>query len=48
VDSALDQVLQRLERQISTHKGKLRNRLNRRANRLQSPGTSPEGSSPPE
>jgi putative sigma-54 modulation protein len=36
VDSALDQVVERLERQISTYRGKLRHRLLRRGNRLQS------------
>jgi ribosomal subunit interface protein len=40
VDSALDQVIQRLERQISGHRGKLRDRWTRRGNRLQSPRTS--------
>ncbi len=42
VESALDQVIQRLERQISTRRGKLRDRWTRRGNRLQSPRTSPE------
>jgi ribosomal subunit interface protein len=36
VDSALDQVVGKLESQISTHRGKLRDRLLRRGNRLQS------------
>jgi len=42
VDSAMDQAIDRLQRQISTYRGKLRNRLIGRANRLQS-RTSPEG-----
>jgi hypothetical protein len=42
VESALDQVTHRLERQISGHRGKLRDRWTRRGNRLQSPGTSPQ------
>jgi ribosomal subunit interface protein len=41
-ESALDQVMERLESQISTHRGKARDRWTRRANRLQSPRTSPE------
>jgi len=45
VESALDQVVERLERQLSKYRGKLRNRLFRRVNRLQSPRTSTEGSS---
>ena len=44
VETALDQVADRLERQITSYRGKLRNRLFRRGNRLESPGTSPEGS----
>jgi ribosomal subunit interface protein len=44
IDSALDQVSDRLERQITSYRGKLRNRLFRRANRLESPRTSPEES----
>ena len=44
VDSALDQVIQHLERQISSRRGKLRDRWTRRGNRLQSPRTSPEES----
>ncbi len=44
VESALDQVIDRLERQISTHRGRLRDRWLRRGNRLQSPRTSPEES----
>jgi ribosomal subunit interface protein len=42
VETALDQVIQRLERQISGYRGKLRDRWNRRGNRLQSPRTSPQ------
>ena len=41
LESALDQVIDRLERQISTRRGKLRDRWTRRRNRLQSPRTSP-------
>lgn len=37
VEAALDQVVDRLERQLSTYRGKLRARLTRRGNRLQSP-----------
>ena len=44
VDSALDQVVERLERQLSTYRGKLRARLMGRRNRLQSRRTSPDGS----
>jgi ribosomal subunit interface protein len=44
VDSALDQVVERLERQMSTYRGKLRDRLTGRANRLHSRRTSPDGS----
>jgi ribosomal subunit interface protein len=44
VDSALDQVVERLERQLSTYRGKLRARLMGRRNRLQSRRTSPEDS----
>ena len=42
VDAAFDQVIHRLERQISTHRGKIRNRLVGRGNRLKSTRTSPE------
>ena len=42
VESALDQVIERLERQISSHRGRLRDRWLRRGNRLQSPRTSPD------
>jgi ribosomal subunit interface protein len=41
VESALDQVVDRLERQIATKRGKLRARWTRRANRLESAVTSP-------
>ena len=44
VESALDQVIKRLERQITSHRGRLRDRWLRRGNRLQSPRTSSEGS----
>ena len=40
IESALDQVADRLERQMSTYRGKLRARLTRGTNRLQSPRTS--------
>jgi ribosomal subunit interface protein len=40
VDAALDQVAERLERQMATYRGKLRNRLIRGGNRLKSPRTS--------
>jgi ribosomal subunit interface protein len=42
VDAAIDQVVERLERQISHYRGKLHDRWTGRTNRLQSPGTSPE------
>jgi ribosomal subunit interface protein len=42
VESALDQMIGHLERQISHHRGKLRDRWTRKGNRLQSPRTSPE------
>jgi len=45
VDSALDQAVGRLARQIATYRSKLRARLTRRANRVESARTSPEGSS---
>jgi len=44
-ESALDQVVDRLERQIASHRGKARDRWTRRANRLQSPRTSPDEAS---
>jgi ribosomal subunit interface protein len=44
VDSALDQAVDRLQRQISSYRGKLRDRLIGRANRLKSSRTSPQGS----
>ena len=44
VDSALDQAVDRLQRQISSYRGKLRDRLIGRADRLKSPRTSPQGS----
>jgi ribosomal subunit interface protein len=37
LESALDQVAERLERQISRYRGKIRNRLTGRGNRLKSP-----------
>ena len=43
VEAALDQVTDRLERQIVSYRGRLRSRLIRRGNRLQSPRTSSEG-----
>ena len=48
VESALDQVVGHLERQISHHRGKLRDRWTRKGNRLQSPRTSPEAPGTPE
>ena len=42
VETALDEVIQHLERRISGHRGKVRRRWIRRGNRLQSPGTSPQ------
>jgi putative sigma-54 modulation protein len=44
VESALDQVVEHLERQISSYRGKLRHRILGRRDRLQSPRTSAEGS----
>ena len=43
VDTAMDQAVDRLQRKISSYRGKLRDRFTRRAKRLQS-RTSPEGS----
>jgi ribosomal subunit interface protein len=43
IESALDQVIGHLERQISHHRGKLRDRWTRKGNRLQSARTSPDG-----
>jgi ribosomal subunit interface protein len=40
VDSALDQAMERLERQVSTYRSRLRNRLIGGRDRLQSRGTS--------
>ncbi|TMK80940.1 MAG: ribosome-associated translation inhibitor RaiA [Actinobacteria bacterium] len=45
VDSALDQAARRLERQLSTYRSKLRDRLTRRRRGVESPRTSPQGSS---
>ena len=42
VESALDQVVERLGKQISSRRGKLRHRWTRKGNRVQSPRTSPE------
>jgi ribosomal subunit interface protein len=42
IETALAEVADRLERQISTHRGKLRHRLSRRPDGLQSSRTSPE------
>ena len=44
VDMALDQVTERLERQLSTYRSKLRDRLTRRSYRLPSTRTSSEAS----
>jgi ribosomal subunit interface protein len=44
VETALDQMIEHLERQITSRRGKLRRRWTRRGNRLQSPRTSPEES----
>ena len=46
VEAALDQVAERLERQLVSYRGKLRSRLIRGGNRLQSGRTSPEGPRP--
>ena len=43
VDSALDQVIHRLERQITSYRGRLRDRIFRRRGPVQSPRTSPWG-----
>ena len=43
-NSALDQAIDRLQRQISSYRGKLRDRLIGRPNRLRSSRTSPQGS----
>jgi ribosomal subunit interface protein len=48
VTSALDRVVERLERQITSHRGKLRARSLGRSNRIQSPGTSAKGARNPE
>jgi len=45
VESAIDQAVDRLERQISTYRSKLFDRLTGRKNRLKSPRTSQYGSS---
>jgi putative sigma-54 modulation protein len=42
VEAAMDQVVERLERQISRYHGKLHDRWTGRTDRLQSPRTSPE------
>jgi ribosomal subunit interface protein len=42
VETALDQVIQHLERRITGRRGKFRRRWIRRGNRLQSPRTSPQ------
>ncbi len=41
IDSALDQVVDRLEKQISTYRGKRQSRFTGRGNRVKSPRTSP-------
>jgi ribosomal subunit interface protein len=43
VDGALDQLVERLERQIRDRRGRKRDRFLAGANRLKSPRTSPEG-----
>ncbi len=42
VESALDQLVERLERQLRDHHGRKRNRVARGGNRLKSAGVSPE------
>ncbi len=42
IEAAIDQVIERLERQVSSHRGKQHDRWTGRTNRLQSPRTSPE------
>ncbi|MFN2590696.1 MAG: ribosome hibernation-promoting factor, HPF/YfiA family [Actinomycetota bacterium] len=42
VEEAIDQVVERLERQISRYRGKLHDRWTGRTDRLQSPRTSPQ------
>jgi ribosomal subunit interface protein len=46
IDGALDQLVERLERQIRDRRGRKRNRFLAGANRLKSPRTSPEGAGP--
>jgi ribosome hibernation promoting factor len=48
VSSALDRVVERLERQITRHRGKLRTRSSGRSNRIQSFGTSAKEARNPE
>ncbi len=48
VEAALDQLAERLERQLRDHHGKKRNRVARAANRLESAGTSPREAEPTE
>lgn len=45
VDAALEQAARRLERQLASYRSKLRDRLTRRRRGVESPRTSPEGSS---
>jgi ribosomal subunit interface protein len=47
VDAALDQAVERLDRQISTYRGKREDRLTGRGSRVQSTGTSSEGPATP-
>lgn len=42
VEVALDQALERLQRQIATHRGKLESRQSAGRNRIQSAGTGPQ------
>jgi ribosomal subunit interface protein len=44
VDSAMDQAVDRLQRQLTSYRGKLRDRLTRRGDRLQSSRTSSQES----
>ena len=44
VETALDQAVDHLQRQISSYRGRLRDRLIGRGNRLKSSRTSPQGS----
>ncbi len=46
VETALDQIVERLERQLRDHHGKRRKRVAATTNRLQSAGVSPEHAGP--